>query len=158
MSTNRLQRSHRSTKIPNVKLRPAPLRTAPDEASVAAAEDDAHFRATRDRGVTHGAHRAADFAADRALRPLQGIVLSFTGVEEKRELIDIAEELGATVHADLTSAVTHLIAHTPGSPKYHAAVRFHMHVVQPEWVYRVREAWLSGADRVPLDEVRRPHR
>ena len=64
----------------------------------------------------------------------------------QRELVDIATQLGATVHADLMSEVTHLIARAPGSEKYHAAVRFHMRVVRPEWLYAVREAWLAGED------------
>ena len=54
MSTNRLQRTHRSTKIPNVKLRPVPVSTASRERQRADAEDDAHFQATRDHGTTRG--------------------------------------------------------------------------------------------------------
>ena len=72
----------------------------------------------------------------------------------QRELVDIATQLGATVHADLMSEVTHLIARAPGSEKYHAAVRFHMRVVRPEWLYAVREAWLAGEDVVDHERVR----
>ena len=75
----------------------------------------------------------------------------------QRELVDIATQLGATVHADLMSEVTHLIARAPGSEKYHAAVRFHMRVVRPEWLYAVREAWLAGED-VGDHERGRTHR
>jgi len=150
-TTNRWQRSHRSIKIPNVKLRPAPPRVQ-SEADVADAEDDAHFRAVRDRGATRGAHAVADFCGD-ALTPLRGAVLSFTGIAEKRELAEIAEQLGARVCANLTSDVTHLVARVPGSAKYHAAVQFRMWVVRPEWLHAVREAWLAGEDHVDIDQL-----
>jgi hypothetical protein len=151
-STNRWQKSHRSVKIPHVKLRP-PQARAVSEAEIADAEDDAHFRRTRNRGVSSGAHTPADFYG-HARTPLRGTVLSFTGIEDKRELVDIAERLGACVHADLTSEVTHLVARTPGSEKYRIAIQFHMCIVQPEWLYLVREAWLSGEDAVDLAGVR----
>lgn len=149
--TNRWQRTHRSIKIPNVKLRPAPTRVA-SETYAAEAEDDAHFRALRDRGTTHGAHAVADFCGD-ALTPLRGTVLSFTGIAEKRELSEMAEQLGARVCANLTSDVTHLVARVPGSAKYHAAVQFRMDVVRPEWLYAVREAWLAGDDDVDIHQL-----
>ncbi|KAL4399717.1 protein kinase activating protein Dpb11 [Malassezia pachydermatis] len=146
MSTNRWQRTHRSIKIPNVKLRP-PTARPPTEADLAGAEDDAHFRRTRDRGVTSGAHAAADFCGTSTM-PLRGVVLSFTGLPDKRELMTMAEQMGARVTANLTSDVTHLVASRPGSDKYRAAVQFHMHVVRPEWLYRIREAWLAGDDHM----------
>lgn len=71
----------------------------------------------------------------------------------KRELVDIAEQLGARVHKNLTSEVTHLVARQPGSEKYKCAVRFHMHVVRPEWLYLVREAWLAGEDAVDIAQL-----
>ncbi|WFD28973.1 protein kinase activating protein dpb11 [Malassezia nana] len=148
---HRWHRTHRSIKIPNVKLRPVPQRVQ-SEADVAAAEDDAHFRALRDHGVTQGAHTAADFGGE-ARTPLRGVVLSFTGITEKRELAEIAEQLGARVCANLTSDVTHLVARTPGSAKYHAAVQFRMWVVRPEWLYAVREAWMAGEDHVDRDRL-----
>ena len=149
--THRWQRTHRSIKIPNVKLRPVPPRV-PSEADAAGAEDDAHFRALRDRGATRGAHAVADFCGD-ALTPLRGTVLSFTGIAERRELTEMAEQLGARVCANLTSDVTHLVARVPGSAKYHAAVQFRMWVVRPEWLHAVREAWLAGEDHVDIDQL-----
>ena len=142
-STNRWHKSHRSTKIPNVKLRPAPpsKRTHDPEA-----EDDAHFRKTRVT-TTARAHTHADFVAHA---PLQHVVLSFTGIPDKHDLIQVAERLGARVCGDLTIEVTHLIALSAGSDKYRAAVQFHMCVVRPEWLYLVREAWLAGDDTVDV--------
>lgn len=142
-STNRWHKSHRSTKIPNVKLRPAPpLKRTHD----AEAEDDAHYRKTR-ATTTARAHTHADFVGHA---PLQGVVLCFTGIPDKHDLIQVAERLGARVCGDLTIEVTHLIALTAGSDKYRAAVQFHMCVVRPEWLYLVREAWLSGDDSVDV--------
>ena len=79
---NRLHRSHRSTKVPNVKLRPAPAPAAQSAAADMDAEDDAHFRETRDRAATRGAHSAADFHGE-ALRPLRDLVMCFNGISEK---------------------------------------------------------------------------
>ncbi|WFD48987.1 protein kinase activating protein dpb11 [Malassezia furfur] len=156
MSTNRLQRTHRSTKIPNAKLRPVPVARGVSERAAADAEDDAHFQRIRNHGATAGAHAPADFAASR---PLHGTVLSFTGImDDKRELIDIAEALGATVHRNLTSDVTHLVARQPGSEKYRCAVRCGMHVVRPEWLHAVREAWLAGDDVVDTAQLADEHR
>ncbi|WFD45241.1 protein kinase activating protein dpb11 [Malassezia psittaci] len=159
MSTNRLQRTHRSTKIPNVKLRPVPHNRSIQESVRAAAEDDAHFHQLQRTGLDQGAHSAQDFHSSK---PLQGITLSFTGIVEdkvchaklmQQELIQIAEQLGAKVHRNLTSEVTHLIARKPGSEKYRCAVRFGMHVIRPEWLYTVREAWLCGEDHVDVDAL-----
>ena len=47
----------------------------------------------------------------------------------------MARHMGARVQLDLTSEVTHLIARAPGSEKYTWALRFHMQVVRPEWLY-----------------------
>ena len=65
----------------------------------------------------------------------------------------MARHMGARVQLDLTSEVTHLIARAPGSEKYTWALRFHMQVVRPEWLYQVREAWLSGEDHVDADAL-----
>ncbi|WFD00978.1 protein kinase activating protein dpb11 [Malassezia yamatoensis] len=159
MSTNRLQRTHRSTKIPNVKLRPVPHKCSIQESVRAAAEDDAHFHQLQRTGLDQGAHSAQDFHSSR---PLQGITLSFTGIVEdkvchtklmQQELVQIAQQLGAKVHRNLTSEVTHLIARKPGSEKYRCAVRFGMHVIRPDWLYVVREAWLGGEDHVDVDAL-----
>ncbi|PKI82708.1 protein kinase activating protein dpb11 [Malassezia vespertilionis] len=156
MSTNRLQRTHRSTKIPNAKIRPVPARRALSERAIADAEDDAHFQQIHDKGTIHGAHTQSDFAG--AQRPLRGVVLCLTGItEEKRELISIAEQLGAQVHMNLTSQVTHLIARAAGSEKYKCAAQFHMRIVRPEWLYVIRESWLAGDDAVDIDRLADAH-
>ncbi|EPQ32485.1 uncharacterized protein PFL1_00679 [Pseudozyma flocculosa PF-1] len=164
---NRLSRSHRSTKIPNVKLRPA---AAPDtNASTSSSgpssskrsrahndardhlEDDEHFRQLRDDGVDRGAHIDADFIGGSA-RPLRGAIISMTGLgEAKLTLTAYATEMGAQVEGNLTEDVTHLIAERPGSEKYRCALELGMHIVHPDWITEMREKWLDGQDVDPED-------
>ena len=157
--SNRLHRAHRSTKIPNAKLRPPPPAAAAGAAAAASAadaEDDAHFRAVRARGTTRGAHTHADFVS---APPLAGTTLCFTGLaDEKRELAAIAAQLGAAVEPNLTSGITHLVARKPGSEKYRWAVRFGMHVVSPTWLYAAHDAWLAGDDTLDTPALDEQHR
>lgn len=159
---NRSARAHRSTKIPNVKLRPAHLETPDSLASsskqhqnkvarrrhelIDDREDADHFRQLRDQGYDHGAHVDADFIGSSA-HPLKGAVISITGLSEaKAALTQYARELGARVEGNLTEDVTHLIADRPGSQKYRFALDLGMHIVSPDWIHAVRNAWLQGDD------------
>lgn len=159
---NRSARAHRSTKIPNVKLRPAQKESASSLASsskqhqnkvarqrnqlIDDREDAAHFRRFRDDGHDQGAHLDADFIGSSA-HPLKGAIISITGLgESKAALTQYARELGARVEGNLTEDVTHLIADRPGSEKYRFALDLGMHIVHPDWIMRVREAWLQGED------------
>ena len=84
MSTNRLQRAHRSTKIPNSKLRPAPAPSAAAAARADAdAEDDAHFRRNRHQGKDK-AYAPGDFAGAAQRRPLEGFTVCLTGISEEK--------------------------------------------------------------------------
>ncbi|SPO20864.1 related to DNA topoisomerase II binding protein [Ustilago trichophora] len=169
---NRSARAHRSTKIPNVKLRPAQRDLGNSTASLSKQaqnkrsrqqddllddrEDAAHFRQLRDDGHDHGAHLDADFIGTSA-RPLKGAIISITGLSEvKSSLTQYARELGARVEGNLTEDVTHLIADRPGSEKYRFALELGMHIVSPEWILDVREAWLSGED-VDAQDLERKH-
>ncbi|GAC95611.1 hypothetical protein PHSY_003187 [Pseudozyma hubeiensis SY62] len=168
---NRLARAHRSTKIPNVKLRPA-QRGLDDPASSSSSstkrsrlqdelqddlEDAAHFRRMRDDGHDHGAHLDADFIGTSA-RPLKGAIISITGLSEvKATLTQYARELGARVEGNLTEDVTHLIADRPGSEKYRFALQLGMHIISPNWILDVRQAWLAGDD-VDAEQLEHQHR
>ncbi|SPO19950.1 related to DNA topoisomerase II binding protein [Ustilago trichophora] len=169
---NRSARAHRSTKIPNVKLRPAQRDSGNSAASSSKQaqnkrsrqqdellddrEDAAHFRQLRDDGHDHGAHLDADFIGTSA-RPLKGAIISITGLGDvKSSLTQYARELGARVEGNLTEDVTHLIADRPGSEKYRFALELGMHIVSPEWILDVREAWLSGED-VDAEELELKH-
>ncbi|SNX81602.1 related to DNA topoisomerase II binding protein [Melanopsichium pennsylvanicum] len=157
---NRSAKAHRSTKIPNVKLRPAQSgsttphpnssykhkRSRQSDELLDHREDAAHFRQLRDDGHDQGAHLDADFIGSSA-HPLKGAIISITGlVDAKPALTNYARELGARVEANLTEDVTHLIADRPGSEKYRFALELGMHIVSPEWIHDVRDAWLAGQD------------
>lgn len=55
-------------------------------------------------------------------RPWRGIVVTFTGVEEKPALSALVKELGGDVESALTIKVTHVVASGYGSPKYLVSV------------------------------------
>lgn len=167
---NRSAKAHRSTKIPNVKLRPAQRGTASAAESSSSSskrsrrrdellddrEDAAHFRRLRDDGQDHGAHLDADFIGTSA-HPLKGAIISITGLSEsKATLTQHARELGARVEGNLTEDVTHLIADRPGSEKYRFALELGMHIVSPAWILDIRDAWLKGED-VDAEELEQHH-
>ncbi|KAJ1030374.1 hypothetical protein NDA16_001283 [Ustilago loliicola] len=170
---NRSARAHRSTKIPNVKLRPA-QREADILSSASSSkqqqnriakrrdqliddrEDAAHFRQLRDEGHDHGAHLDSDFIGTAA-RPLKGAIISITGLGDvKAALTQYAREQGARVEGNLTEDVTHLIADRPGSEKYRYALELGMRIVSPDWILDVRDAWLQGED-VDAQELEQKH-
>uniref|UniRef100_V5F340 BRCT domain-containing protein n=1 Tax=Kalmanozyma brasiliensis (strain GHG001) TaxID=1365824 RepID=V5F340_KALBG len=167
---NRSAKAHRSTKIPNVKLRPAQrgIASAAESSSSSTKrsrrrdellddrEDAAHFRRLRDDGQDHGAHLDADFIGTSA-HPLKGAIISITGLSEsKASLTQCARELGARVEGNLTEDVTHLIADRPGSEKYRFALELGMHIVSPAWILDIRDAWLKGED-VDAEELEQHH-
>ncbi|CBQ67692.1 related to DNA topoisomerase II binding protein [Sporisorium reilianum SRZ2] len=161
---NRSARAHRSTKIPNVKLRPAQRDSAATSAKRSRQhdellddrEDAAHFRRLRDDGRDHGAHLDSDFIGSSA-RPLKGAIISITGLgDTKATLTQYARELGARVEGNLTEDVTHLIADRPGSEKYRFALELGMHIVSPDWILEVRQAWLAGED-VDAEQLEHQH-
>lgn len=162
---NRSARAHRSTKIPNVKLRPAAQTDSTASSSKRSRqqhellddrENAAHFRQLRDDGRDHGAHLDADFIGSSA-HPLKGAIISITGLgDAKATLTQYARELGARVEGNLTEDVTHLIADRPGSEKYRFALELGMHIVSPHWILDVRQAWLSGED-VDAEHLEQQH-
>lgn len=174
---NRSARAHRSTKIPNVKLRPAQresdIASSPLSSSTASKQqqnrlakrryqliddrqDAAHFRQLRDQGHDHGAHLDADFIGTSA-RPFKGAIISITGLGDvKAALTQYARELGARVEGNLTEDVTHLIADRPGSEKYRYALELGMHIVSPGWILDARDAWLQGED-IDAEELEQKH-
>jgi len=54
--------------------------------------------------------------------------------------------MGATHSLDLTSSVTHLLVGDIDTAKYKhvAKARPEVHVVKPEWIKAVRDAWVEG--------------
>lgn len=97
---NRSAKRHRSTKVPNVKLRPAPVgvsasHTRRRQEAEAESEDLAHYRQLRRKKERSGKRRANesgeeddenddDYDKDDDRGPLLGCVICITGVVEER--------------------------------------------------------------------------
>ncbi|KAJ9652176.1 protein kinase activating protein dpb11 [Neophaeococcomyces mojaviensis] len=82
-----------------------------------------------------------------AEKPLEGAVLCCTSIlpEDRTQLAEWAQEMGAEHTLDLTSDVTHLLVGDTDSKKYQyvAKEREDVKVLKPEWVQAVREIWMA---------------
>ncbi|KAF2216652.1 hypothetical protein CERZMDRAFT_33861 [Cercospora zeae-maydis SCOH1-5] len=82
--------------------------------------------------------------------PLQGVVLCCTSLVQdvRTRIADMAVQMGATHKLDLTSEVTHLLVGSITTPKYRyvAKERPDIKVLDPEFVVRVRDAWIEGGE------------
>lgn len=160
---NRFARRHRSTKVPNVKLRPAPARSTESpalEESIVAR----YGRPRRDGDPD-------DDDDDDDSGPLIGCVLCMSGLAEEKvcssvfllffsdifsfkgQLCEIATSMGAVVEANLTESATHLIARTPGSEKYVSALKVGIPIMKPSWLYELRSHW-TQAKKLDFEDVR----
>mmetsp|Transcript_23843 Transcript_23843/g.93771 ORF Transcript_23843/g.93771 Transcript_23843/m.93771 type:complete len:585 (-) Transcript_23843:886-2640(-) len=70
-------------------------------------------------------------------KPLAGLVVSATGLsfKERAAVEKLCVKLGASFMATLTRGASHLIAGAPNGPKYDFAVRNHIRVLRPKWLY-----------------------
>lgn len=66
-----------------------------------------------------------------------GLVVSATGLsfKERAAVEKLCVKLGASFMATLTRGASHLIAGAPNGPKYDFAVRNHIRVLRPKWLY-----------------------
>lgn len=174
---NRSARRHRSTKVPNVKLRPAPRKNDEnDENQQQYSTSDQDWKAEQDAMKYYTANRIAQAAGKRKeednassdeemeeeeeqeskvddLAPLVGCVICTTGFDEtKVDLHECAVALGAKVEGNLTEATTHLIAERPGSEKYYWAIKLGMPVLKPEWLKDLRKRW-QRAEPIMFDDL-----
>ncbi|WVW83245.1 hypothetical protein I302_105264 [Kwoniella bestiolae CBS 10118] len=137
------RRGHLSTKVPQVKLRPAPAGSSrkAKEASPINKHDEEILR----RAMAHAEDEESSTAAlRRNSKPWKGITITFTGVENKPALSALAKELGATVENALTIHVTHVVAVGYGSPKYLYAVEHNLPIMLPSWIEDAHSQWLNG--------------
>ncbi|WVF72304.1 hypothetical protein IAT40_007117 [Kwoniella sp. CBS 6097] len=167
------RRGHLSTKIPQVKLRPALAPNVNARPNAAGGSSSS----TRGGGKNREAsplnmmdeeimRRALADAEDeesstaalrRNSRPWKGIVITFTGVENKPQLTALAKELGAGVESALTVNVTHVVASGFGSAKYLYAVEHRLPVMMPSWIEDAHGQWLNG-DEVDTEADEENHR
>ncbi|KAL1411271.1 protein kinase activating protein dpb11 [Vanrija albida] len=136
------RRGHLSHKVPNVKLRPAPERrsnrgrqTIPDSEILARAleEDDSD-------------EDAAGPSIDNANKPWKHVTLTFTGVEDKPELVKLVRELGGNIESALTQTVNHVVAVGYTSQKYNYAVEHRIPVMAPSWIRDAHAKWIAGGE------------
>ncbi|WVN85237.1 uncharacterized protein L203_100382 [Cryptococcus depauperatus CBS 7841] len=161
------RRGHLSTKIPQVKLRPAPAR-APN------AERESSPINKMDEEILRMALLEAEdgdgLRSIKSPKPLRGVCITFTGVENKAYLGGLAKELGAQVETALTKSVTHVVAVGFDSPKYHVsktqwllahmlqfAVEHRIPIMTPEWIKTAHKLWIN-AEEFSFEENQENHR
>nr|XP_018263947.1 uncharacterized protein I303_03824 [Kwoniella dejecticola CBS 10117]OBR86105.1 hypothetical protein I303_03824 [Kwoniella dejecticola CBS 10117] len=143
------RRGHLSTKVPQVKLRPAPAgssRRTKEASPINMVDEEIMRRALADAE-----------ALRRNSKPWKGITITFTGVEAKAALTALAKELGATVENALTIHVTHVVAIGYGSAKYLYAVEHRLPVMTPSWIEDAHSEWLNG-DELDIQADEESHR
>lgn len=79
--------------------------------------------------------------------PLEGALLCCTSIspEDRAQLAEYAQEMGAKHTLDLTSDVTHLLVGNTDSKKYQyvAKEREDVRVLLPQWVHAIRNKWMA---------------
>ncbi|KAH7928309.1 hypothetical protein BV22DRAFT_1083119 [Leucogyrophana mollusca] len=131
-----MRRGNKSSKVPNVKLRPAQpaLKSRHDPQNPA-------WDHSSDSEIAPNASMV-----DLCPRPLRGATLCATGIIDKPTLFKQAFELGATTTSDFTDRVTHLLANAHGGPKYMCALERKIPIMRPEWITESYDIWLRGDD------------
>ncbi|WWD01536.1 hypothetical protein V866_008481 [Kwoniella sp. B9012] len=150
------RRGHLSTKIPQVKLRPAPAgssRKTREASPINKIDEEIMRRALADAED----EESSTAALRRNSKPWKGVTITFTGVENKPALAALAKELGATVENALTIHVTHVVAVGYGSPKYLYAVEHNLPVMTPSWIEDAHSQWLNG-DELDNEADQEEHR
>ncbi|GAA6039213.1 hypothetical protein JCM8097_000472 [Rhodosporidiobolus ruineniae] len=130
-----------SKRQPKVSLKPAPARSA---GSAAPADDypgEHDDEDDEDDSARYGYREALQGEA----KPLEGLNVSVSGCAGRKEdLLELAVQYGAQRHGGLQEDTTHLVTDRPEGQKYQVALARRMHVMQPEWLEAVREAWIAG--------------
>ncbi|KJA25092.1 hypothetical protein HYPSUDRAFT_214141 [Hypholoma sublateritium FD-334 SS-4] len=128
------RRGNKSSKVPNVKLRPA--------------DKGAYARPIVESCWAQDTQVDSDDTAafDLCPRPMKGMSICATGVTDKPTLFKQAVELGATCTPAFTDRVTHLVAVDHGGAKYMCALERKIPIVKPSWIMENYQIWLKGDD------------
>ncbi|KDR78628.1 hypothetical protein GALMADRAFT_223890 [Galerina marginata CBS 339.88] len=128
------RRGNKSHKVPNVKLRPA--------------EKGSYSRPIEESCWAQDTQPGSDDTNvfDACPRPLKGVAICATGVQDKPTLFKQAVELGATCTPAFTDRVTHLVAVDHGGAKYMCALERKVPIVKPSWISENYQIWLKGDD------------
>ncbi|WVR05087.1 hypothetical protein IAU60_002099 [Kwoniella sp. DSM 27419] len=160
------RRGHLSTKIPQVKLRPAPAAGASSHAGSSRAKGKTRQVSPHNMMDEEILRQAMAEAEDEETstaalrndsRPWKRVVITFTGVENKPYLTGLAKELGAAVESALTIHVTHVVASGYGSAKYNYAIEHRLPVMRPTWIEAAHDQWVGG-DELDNTEMEEEHR
>uniref|UniRef100_A0A0W0FKY3 BRCT domain-containing protein n=1 Tax=Moniliophthora roreri TaxID=221103 RepID=A0A0W0FKY3_MONRR len=143
------RRGNKSTKVPNVKLRPA----QPQASSSKPRTQEAELSEHDDIWAQDSQLKEHDICP----RPFYGFVLCATGVMDKPGLFRQAVELGAATCNAFTDRVTHLIAVNHGGPKYMCALERKIPILKPEWITENYQIWLRGDDVDIAESIRQYH-
>ncbi|KAF8556500.1 hypothetical protein OG21DRAFT_1602206 [Imleria badia] len=143
-----MRRGNKSHKVPNVKLRPAPIQPR----SARAHDPDAFCDRSSDSEIPPNASMV-----DLCPRPFRGFSICATGTMDKPTLFKMAFELGATSTSDFTDRVTHLIASSHGGAKYLCALERKIPIMTPDWLTEAHAIWLRGDD-VDVQQTTSKHR
>ncbi|KAJ1307788.1 hypothetical protein OPQ81_001874 [Rhizoctonia solani] len=133
-----MRRGHGSTKVPNVKLRPAKKKTNQTQDY----DDEPSYEPLRE-----------SLRNDASAKPFATMNICCSGVKDKQALLAKARELGATCSSDFTDLTTHLVADAPGSAKYKCAVELGIPVCTSDWINETHKRWLAGDDIDPEESV-----
>ncbi|WRT67010.1 uncharacterized protein IL334_003976 [Kwoniella shivajii] len=140
------RRGHLSTKIPQVKLRPAPAGTSNRKTREASPINKVDEEIMRRALADAEDEESSTAALRRNTKPWKGVIITFTGVDNKPALTALAKELGAMVENALTIHVTHVVAVGFGSAKYLYAVEHLLPVMEPSWIEDAHAQWLNGEE------------
>lgn len=77
---------------------------------------------------------------------MEGIIICFTGFKDKEELHDLCglvHMMGASIRKEITSSVSHVVAHSVSGSKYKVAVGLGTPIMSEEWVH---QCWKNRND------------
>ncbi|WWD15806.1 hypothetical protein CI109_100230 [Kwoniella shandongensis] len=159
------RRGHLSSKIPQVKLRPVPIGAGAggSSSSRSGKQREASPMNEMDQEILRRAmadtedEETSTAALRKSSKPWKGVVITFTGVDNKPHYTQLAKELGASVESALTVHVTHVVAIGYGSAKYGYAVEHGLPVMKPSWIEESYNTWLGG-NELDVEEEQRSHR
>ncbi|CAE7095528.1 unnamed protein product [Rhizoctonia solani] len=134
-----MRKGHGSTKVPNVKLRPAKKKTNQTQDYD---DDETPYEPIRE-----------SLRNDTSAKPFAGMNVCFSGVKDKQILFAKARELGATCSSDFTDLTTHLVADAPGSAKHKCALELEVPICTSKWIIETHKRWLAGDDIDPEECV-----
>ncbi|KAH7341527.1 hypothetical protein B0J17DRAFT_714695 [Rhizoctonia solani] len=134
-----MRKGHGSTKVPNVKLRPAKKKANQTQDYD---DDEPSYEPVRE-----------SLRNDASAKPFAGMNICCSGVKDKQALLAKARELGATCSSDFTDLTTHLVADAPGSAKYKCALELEIPVCTSDWIIETHKRWLAGDDIDPEESV-----